>query len=136
MTATRAELIRQFIPNSPHAARLGIALEDLGDGTARLVMPFSAENTTLGDVVHGGAISTLADTAAMAAAWATDEVPESAAGSTASLTVDFLSAARGCDLVADAQVVKRGRRLVFVRVSVAAPDGPPVAAAQAVYALG
>jgi uncharacterized protein (TIGR00369 family) len=136
MTATRAELIRQFIPHSPHAARLGIALAELGDGTARLVMPFSADNATMGDVVHGGAIATLADTAAMAAAWATDEVPESVAGSTASLTVDFLSAARGCDLVADAEVVKRGRRLVFVRVTVGPGEGAPVAAAQAVYALG
>lgn len=136
MTATRAEIIRQFVPNSPHAARLGIALDELGDGTARLTMPFSPESTTLGDVVHGGAISALADTAAMAAAWATDEVPESLAGSTASLTVDFLAAAKGCDLVADAEVVKRGRRLVFVRVNVSAPGGPAVAAAQAVYALG
>jgi uncharacterized protein (TIGR00369 family) len=136
MTATRAELVRQFIPTSPLAARLGIALEELAGDRARLAMPFSADNTTIGDVVHGGAISALADVAAMAAAWATDEVPESTAGSTASLSVDFVAAARGCDLVADAEVVRRGRRLVFVRVVVAERDGPAVAVAQAVYALG
>ena len=63
-----------------------------------LELPFKPELATIGDVVHGGAIGALIDTAAMAAAWATDEVPESAAGSTVSLSVNFASAAAGVDL--------------------------------------
>ena len=67
----------------------------MGDDEAVLVLPFRPELATMGDVVHGGAISTLIDTAGMAAAWADDIEPETLAGSTIGLTVDFLAAARG-----------------------------------------
>ena len=49
----------------------------------------------MGDVVHGGAIAALLDTASMAAAWADDTVPEAVAGATVSMSVDYVSAARG-----------------------------------------
>ena len=58
-----------------------------------LVMPFRPELATIGDVVHGGAVSTLADTAVMAAAWADDTVPEALAGATVALSVNFVAAA-------------------------------------------
>jgi uncharacterized protein (TIGR00369 family) len=77
---TRREIIEQFIPNSPHAAALGIRVVSLGTDGAVLELPFKPELATIGEVVHGGAIGALIDTAAMAAAWATDEVPENPAG--------------------------------------------------------
>ena len=43
---------------------------------AVLKMPFSDTLPTMGDVVHGGAISSLVDTAAAAAAWSGAQVPE------------------------------------------------------------
>jgi uncharacterized protein (TIGR00369 family) len=130
------EIIRAFIPESPFAAALGLRLESLEPDAAVLVLPFRPEVATIGEVVHGGAISTLADTAAMAAAWATDEVPSSVAGSTVSLTVNFLAAASGQDLRASAAVRRRGGRLCFVDVDVAEPGGRLVAQAMAVYRLG
>src|SRR5918997_2306125 len=108
---TRRQVIAQFVPNSPLVKHLGIELSKLEDDAAELRLPFSDSVCTMGDVVHGGAISTLADTAAMAAAWADDEVPEALAGATVSLTVDFVSAARATDLTARAEVVRRGRKL-------------------------
>jgi uncharacterized protein (TIGR00369 family) len=130
------EIIRAFIPESPFAAALGLRLESLEPDSAVLVLPFRPDVATLGDVVHGGAISTLADTAAMAAAWATDEVPSQVAGSTVSLTVNFVAAASGKDLRAAAAVRRRGGRLCFVDVDVTEPDGRLVAQAMAVYRLG
>ena len=50
------------------------------DGPGGPRVPFKPELATIGQVVHGGVIGALIDTAAMAAAWATDEVPESVAG--------------------------------------------------------
>jgi uncharacterized protein (TIGR00369 family) len=82
---TRREIIEQFIPNSPHAAQLGIQVVSLGTDEAVLQLPYRPELATIGTVVHGGAIGALVDTAAMAAAWASDEVPENPAGSTVSL---------------------------------------------------
>jgi uncharacterized protein (TIGR00369 family) len=133
---TRREVIAQFVPNSPLVKHLGIRLERVEDDAAELVLPFSESVCTMGDVVHGGAISTLADTAAMAAAWADDEVPEALAGATVSLTVEFIAAARATDLTARAECVKRGRSLSFIDIAVRDADGGLVAKALATYKFG
>src|SRR5215216_5540571 len=122
MEQTRSELIRAFIPTSPLVGLLGIELVRLEPDRARLRLPFRPELATMGDVVHGGAIAALLDTAAMAAAWADDEVPEALAGATVSMNVDFVSAARSADLVATATAVRRGRSLCFCEVTVTDPD--------------
>jgi uncharacterized protein (TIGR00369 family) len=132
----RREIIEAFIPNSPHAAALGIRLVSIGTDEAMLELPYCDQLATMGDVVHGGAVSTLIDTAAMAAAWATDEVPESPAGATVSLSVNFVSAARGADLRAASRVVRRGGRLSFCEVSVRDREGELVAHGIATYRFG
>lgn len=86
------------------------------------------------DVVHGGVSASLIDTADMAAGWATDAVPESLSGSTVTLDVDYVAAARGKDLCATATVVKRGRSLCFSEVT--EPDGRLVARGSVVQQLG
>jgi len=133
---TRREIIEQFIPNSPHAAQLGIRVVSLRADAAVLELPFKPELATIGDVVHGGAIGALIDTAAMAAAWATDDVPENPAGSTVSLSVNFAAAASGVDLRATGRVAKRGGRLSFCDVSVTDPEGGVVAHGIATYRFG
>jgi uncharacterized protein (TIGR00369 family) len=133
---TGEEIMREFVPGSPFAKLLGIRVRDLGDGSAELELPYRPELATMGDTVHGGAIATLADTTAMAAAWCGAEVPENLRGSTVSLTLQYARAARGVDLVARASVTRRTRRLVFLAVTVSAPDGEPVAHGVATYALG
>ena len=135
-TPTRREIIEAFIPNSPHAAQLGIRLASIGDDEAVLELPFKPELATIGAVVHGGAIGALIDTAAMAAAWATDEVPENPAGSTVSLSVNFASAADGVDLRAEGKVARRGGRLSFCEVRVTDPEGTVVAHGIATYRFG
>ncbi len=133
---TRKQLVEAFIPHSPYAAALGISIERISDGHAVLAMPFKEELVTMGDVVHGGAISTLIDTAATVAAWATDEVPESPAGATVSLSINFVAAARSVDLRAEARVVRRGRRLSNIEVHATDPDGKLLAHGIATYSLG
>lgn len=133
---TRREIIEQFIPNSPHAIQLGIGLSSIGTDEAVLEMPFKPELATIGEVVHGGAIGALIDTAAMAAAWASDEVPESVGGSTVALSVNFASAADGVDLRARSRVAKRGGRLSFCEITVTDPEGTVVAQGIATYRFG
>ena len=133
---TRREIIEAFIPNSPHAASLGIGLASIGTDEAVLELPYKDELATMGDVVHGGAVSALIDTAAMAAAWASDEIPENPAGATVALSVNFVSAARGADLRAESKVVRRGGRLSFCEVSVRDPEGELIAHGIATYRFG
>jgi uncharacterized protein (TIGR00369 family) len=136
MTQTRREVIEAFIPSSPLVGHLGIEVVSLEPDVARLRLPFRDELATMGDVVHGGAIAALLDTASMAAAWCSDDVPESLAGATVSLHVDYVAAARGVDVVAEARAVRRGRSLCFCEVSARAPDESIVAKALAVHRFG
>ena len=124
----RIDVIREFVPASPFVGRLGARLAALEPDRAVLALPFSAENATVGDVVHGGAIAALIDTAGMAAAWAdATTVPESLAGATVSMSVDYTAAARGVDLEASARVLRRGRSLCFCEVEVTDRAGAIVA---------
>ena len=128
------DLVQAYTP--PHAESLGITIEEIEADRCVMAMPFKPELVTIGDVVHGGAIATLIDMAATVSAWATDEVPESPAGSTVSLTVNFVSAARGSDLRAEGRVVRRGRQISSCTVDVRDADGKLVAHGMATYKLG
>jgi uncharacterized protein (TIGR00369 family) len=134
---TRIEIMRQFVPNSPLVQHLGIELRSLEPDRAELRLPYDARLATVGDVVHGGAIASLIDTAGMAATWADPEVePESLAGATVSMNVDYVAAARGQDLLAVATVVRRGRSICFTEISVTEPDGRLVAKGSVVQRFG
>jgi uncharacterized protein (TIGR00369 family) len=136
MTQTRRDIVRAFIPSSPLVGLLGIELVELAPDRAQLRLPYRPELATIGDVVHGGAIAALLDTAAMAAAWSDDAVPGSGAGATVSMSVDYVAAARGIDLVATATAVRRGRSLCFCEVTVAGPGGQVIAKGLAVHRFG
>ena len=71
-----AELISEFLKHSPFVGHMGMQLREIEDDRAVLALPFREEVVTIGDVVHGGAVSALIDTAAMAASWsAIDRCP-------------------------------------------------------------
>jgi uncharacterized protein (TIGR00369 family) len=133
---TRAEIMRSFVPASPFAKELGIEIVDLRLDHAELRLPWSPQLATMGEVVHGGAIATLLDTAGMAAAWSDDTVPENLAGATVSMSVAFASAARATDLTATARVVRRGRSLCFCEVTISDSAGGVVAHGSMVHRYG
>ena len=133
---TRAEIISAFIPASPFAQELGIEIVSVGDDRAQLRMPWDPRLATMGDVVHGGAIAALLDTAGMAAAWSDDVEPEKTAGATVSMNVNYAAAAVASDLTADARVVRRGRSLCFCEVHVTDAAGTVVAHGSMVHRYG
>jgi uncharacterized protein (TIGR00369 family) len=132
----RREIIERFIPASPLVGHLGMRLDSIGSDEATLVLPYRPELATQDDVVHGGAIAALIDTAGMAACWADDAEPESLNGATVTLNVNYLAVARGAELNAHAVVVRRGRNLVFSEVKVTEPTGRLVATGTVVRRLG
>lgn len=135
-SATGTDIIRQFIPASPFVGHLGIQLVDLGDGEATLRMPFRQELVTIGQVVHGGALGALVDTAVMAAAWAGADAPEQLRGATVDLSLAYLAPAAAEDVTVVARVLRRGRRLVSVAVDVHTASGTHVVHAMATYQIG
>ena len=107
--------MRAFVPASPFAKELGIELVDLRRTTPSCGCRGRRELATIGDIVHGGAIAALLDTAGMAAAWSDDIVPEKLAGSTVSMTVSFVAAAVASDLTAHASSCAAGAACASAR---------------------
>lgn len=135
-TPTGAEVMAQFIPQSPFVTKLGIVPDVLDGDEVRLRMPWDPTNVTLGDMVHGGAIAALADITVMAAAWAGVQAAESLRGVTTSMALQYLAPARATDLIGVGRVLRRGKTLVNCDVDVITPDGELVAKAIATYKVG
>ena len=135
-SADGAEFIRRFLPTSPYVGHLGMQLVEMRADEATLALPFSNEVVTIGNTVHGGAIASLIDTTAMVAAWSGAPVPEQLRGTTVGITVSYLAAATGEDLLATARVLRRGRSLVYLDVDVRNHSGRAVAKGLVTYKLG
>jgi uncharacterized protein (TIGR00369 family) len=133
---TRADIIRQFLPESPFVGHLGIQLTDMQPDVATLRLPFADSLITIGTTIHGGAIASLIDTAAMVAAWSDDSVPDNLRGTTVSLTVTYLAPAEHEDIQATARVLQRGRNLVYLDVEVQGVSSKSIARGLVTYKLG
>jgi uncharacterized protein (TIGR00369 family) len=118
MDDERARAMKALFENAPFNRKLGVEGVLFEPGRAVLKMPFTPENTTIADVVHGGAILALADMAATAAAWTTVEEPAKHRGITADLSLSFIAAGRSQTLSADARIIKQGRSLTYLEVTV------------------
>jgi len=130
------EVVRTTIMRSPLSGLLGFEFVAVEADRVRIRLPFRTEVTTTNDIVHGGAISALIDSAATAAAWSAADLSTNPRGTTIGLTVNFLAAARGQDIVADARVIQRGRTITVCEVTVEGADGKRIASALVTYKLG
>jgi len=128
-------LVEGFIVGSPYGRLLGVVTEAIEVDRVRFRLPYRDTLTTIGDMVHGGAIAGLVDVAATAACWASPMVDPSARGTTIGFTINYLNAGRGQDLIATAEVIQRGQSIVIAEVSIHGVDATLVARAVVTYKL-
>lgn len=128
-------LLEKVVVRSPFGRLLGLELVGAEEDCVRVRLPYRTEATTLGDTVHGGAIAGLIDATATACFWASPSIPAGSRGTTIGFSVNFVSAARGRDLVATARVRRRGREISTGEVSVSDAEGREVAVALVTYKL-
>lgn len=131
-----SDLARAWFEHSPFIKLLELRLESIDPDSAVVEMPFRADLATAGDVVHGGAIGTLVDTAAALAAWSAHDPANGTRWGTVGLSLSFLAAGRGQALRAHAHVSRRGKSICHCRVEVTDTDGNPVAEGLVAYRLG
>lgn len=131
-----SDLVRDVIVRSPFGLLVSVEPETIEPDRVRLRLPFRPEITTVGDVVHGGAIASLVDVAATAAVWSGADLATTQRGTTIGFTLNFLAAGRGQDLLATATVIQRGRTICVCEVDVRGVDSNPVARALVTYKIG
>jgi uncharacterized protein (TIGR00369 family) len=119
--------------SSPLGRHLGWTCRTMSEDVAVFELPFSPHNTTVGAMVHGGAIAALADAAATAASWAKLDLEPTLRGSTLGFSINYLEPAVETSLTATARVVRRGRSVVVVGVDVHDSRDKRVAQASVTY---
>jgi uncharacterized protein (TIGR00369 family) len=131
--AALRQLMEEIIPFNVH---VGVRVSEVDRGRVRLEVPFRPE--LIGDpmrqAVHGGVISMLADTAGGAAIWSTLDEPR-ARISTIDIRVDYLRPGRRETIVAEATVVRLGKRVAVVDTRLFHPSAPTesIATGKGVY---
>ncbi|TDP48978.1 PaaI family thioesterase [Zavarzinia compransoris] len=120
--ANMAGLIETIIVAAPLARRLGIRLLAVGDGRLELALPFSPDNVTVGNTVHGGAIASLIDIVGAGLSCLVADPERHTGGATATLDVNYLRPALGIDLVGRGVILRAGRTSLVSEVEVRAPD--------------
>ena len=116
-------LVREILLGSPVARRIGIELTSLEVDHAVLALPFSRENITVGDIVHGGVIATLVDVAAVAAVISCVAADGFSSCATSTLSISYLAPAKNSALRSEATTLRRGKRQVTADVSISAETG-------------
>lgn len=117
---------------------VGIEFDSAEPGRVVCTVALRDEHLNYNEVVHGGVISSLIDSAAGGAVRSMRSLEEIAARphATSDLHVVYLAPARGTALVADARVVRKGRTAVFTEVDVCDDTGKLVARGLVTFVIG
>jgi uncharacterized protein (TIGR00369 family) len=110
ITPERLRLVREKFESNHFPRSLGIELDSIEPGRARLSLVVEQRHLQLAGVMHGGAIATLIDTAVAFAIAGSSE--PNARFTTIEMKVNYLSAIREGRITAEAWLIRDGRRIV------------------------
>ena len=131
LSPERAEEIHKAIGNIPFAKLLGIELVEIALGRAKLSLTIKDDLKRNYGIVHGGAIASLIDSAT---AFATLSLLEAGQRTTTiDMTVQFLRPLSSGHAIAEAKVVRAGRRIFSVSADVYDDNQNLVATALSTY---
>ncbi|UCE85931.1 MAG: PaaI family thioesterase [Deltaproteobacteria bacterium] len=120
------EFVRHWIEKSGYTAALGLRLDALSESSARLSLPYDDANSNPGKALHGGVAASLSAVGSQAVGRAALG-PDSGPWHICALQVNYLSAAIGEAVVAEARLLRRGKEMCFVEVDVQTSGGKPIA---------
>ncbi len=100
----------------PSAAEVGIYLRTIDEGKAELVLPYNEISLRPGGTIAGPFMMMLADVCMFAVVLSM--LGEIKLAVTTSLNINFLRKPSECDLIARGNIIKMGKRLAVVEVSI------------------
>jgi len=120
------EFIRRGVEESPYGAALGVRLDHVDEQSARLLLPYRDENSNPGQALHGGCAASLAAIGGLSVTRAAMG-EDSGDWHTAGVQVNYLAAAIGEDVTAEARLLRRGKDMCFVETDIATAAGKSIA---------
>ncbi len=135
MTKTTPETFNALTDRElPMAANLGFRAEAIGEGTARVRAPFNEAFTRPGGTISGPVMMALTDFGMYAAVMGA--IGEVSLAVTTNLNINFLRLPAPVDVVADCNVIKLGKRLAVIEVTLYSDgDDAPIAHATGTYSI-
>jgi uncharacterized protein (TIGR00369 family) len=97
---------------------LKVQVAQVSHERAVLRLPFQEDNANQGGVLHGGATASLIHMAGTLAAWTGIDLQAEPLINTVDLSIQYLAAALREEITAEAQVLRRGRDIFFLDVTV------------------
>ncbi|MDA1369674.1 MAG: PaaI family thioesterase [Proteobacteria bacterium] len=107
-------------PMSPYGEFLGIEIVEFSAGKATCSIELKDHHLNNGGRVHGGVLTSLADTAAGVAVRSVR--PEGKLSATTDLSISFIRPPRGNSLLAVAEVIHAGRQLFRCEIAIYCED--------------
>jgi len=120
-----------WIACAPFEEYLGMRIDEAKDGRAVLTMPFKVKLSQGKGLMHGGAVTALADTAVAMAIKSI--LPEDTHFATIELGLKFHAPVRGGAVKAVARIAERDDRTIRGEAEVFAEDGTKVATFHSVF---
>ena len=120
MSLTAQQLGDVIRAGVPMAEDIGFTVDEAGEGFARTRLVFSERLVRPGGTLSGPVQMALADASMYAAVMASIGQVEMAV--TSNLSINFLEKPAPGDLLADATVLRLGRRIAFCEVRLVSPD--------------
>jgi uncharacterized protein (TIGR00369 family) len=110
----------------PFAKFLGMNLVDIAHERAVVTLPYQPQHANAVGPLNGGASASLLNVAGKVAAWTGIDLDQEPYLACVDMSVQYLSAAIEEDVIAEANVLRRGRDLFFLDVALRSPDGRPI----------
>jgi len=116
----------------PMAAESGIYLQAMEYGSADIVLPYNENSLRPGGTIAGPQMMMLADVCMYAVVLSM--IGEVKLAVTTNFNINFLRKPRACDLIARGKIIKLGKRLAIIEVSIYS-DEDIVAHATGTYSI-
>ena len=97
--------LEEWIDSSPFETLLGLSIDEAAEGRAKLSLPFTVKLANGGGVMHGGALTALADTAVAMAIKTL--LPPGSNFATTDLTMKFIAPVKSGTVIAIARAVEK-----------------------------
>jgi uncharacterized protein (TIGR00369 family) len=116
--------VEELIGLMPHAVALGITLDHATPEGVRAAVAWAADRCTVGGVLHGGVLMTLADSVGAVCAYL--NLPVGATTSTVESKTNFFRAVRSGAVHASSRPLHVGRSFIVVQTDLTDELGKPV----------
>jgi uncharacterized protein (TIGR00369 family) len=111
----------------PFNVEIGLDITDWEPGFVRARVPYQAKLSAHDGIFHGGVLSSAIDAIASGAVVAGHDFTLGSRFTTVTMTISFMSVAKGDEIIVEGRCLRRGRRLNFARGTVLGVDGTLIA---------